>query len=347
MTEWTEPRFERKDVDRAGRLLRDTGSLSIEELNWAFEVMDNWRASHAFPLNTVQVGLRRRARAIDGSALVVQRLKRVQSILRKLERQPTMRLSQMQDLGGCRAIVRSVNAARRLKDTYLKARDSGNVAGTKDYIQEPRPSGYRGIHVIYRYRGGRVDSPASFDGHMVEVQIRSPLQHAWATAVETVGTLLGEALKASEGSGEWLDLLGDISSLFAHAEGTPPVPGAPSKTVLIRQIRAEARRLRMAERLRRFRDALAVIGRTRAKASRYFLLNLNPAGESLAITSFSEGEIELATDEYLKLEREAMTSGGSDIVLVWADSIESLSRAYPNYFVDTEFFLMKVRELTA
>jgi putative GTP pyrophosphokinase len=74
---------------------------------------------------------------------------------------------------------------------------------------------------------------------------------------------------------------------------------------------------------------------------------LNPAGESLAITSFSEGEIELATDEYLKLEREAMTSGGSDIVLVRADSIESLSRAYPNYFVDTEFFLMRVRELTA
>jgi ppGpp synthetase/RelA/SpoT-type nucleotidyltranferase len=173
VTDWAEPRFERRDVDKSGRILRDVGTRSAEELEWAFEVMDNWRASHAFPLNTVQVGLRRRAAAVDPTAFVVQRLKRAQSILRKLERQPSMRLSQMQDLGGCRAVLRTTAGATRLHDRYIKGRTSLELAGMKDYVQEPRSSGYRSIHLVYKYRSGRIDSPAAYEGHLIEIQIRS------------------------------------------------------------------------------------------------------------------------------------------------------------------------------
>jgi hypothetical protein len=33
----------------------------------------------------------------------------------------------------------------------------------------------------------------------IEMQLRSQYQHAWATAVETVGTFIGQALKSSIG----------------------------------------------------------------------------------------------------------------------------------------------------
>lgn len=71
-----------------------------------------------------------------------------------------------------------------------------------DYIADPRSSGYRGTHLIYRYFSDRVET---YNGLRVEVQLRSHLQHAWATAVETVGTFLKQALKASQGHEQWRD----------------------------------------------------------------------------------------------------------------------------------------------
>jgi predicted naringenin-chalcone synthase len=159
--------------------------------------------------------------------------------------------------------------------------------------------------------------------------------------------VIGEALKASEGPQEWLDLLQSISSLFAYAEGTPPVKGAAPRNVVTKHVKAEVRRLQMGARLRRFRDALEVIGRTRTTTSRYFLLDLDPAAESLQITNYREGEIEAATDAYVKVEREALEGRRRDIVLVRANSVEALTRAYPNYFLDTELFLKMVEELTS
>ena len=80
---------------------------------------------------------------------------------------------------------------------------------SRDYIQHPKPSGYRSIHLVYKYK-----NPISpeYNGLFVELQIRTRLQLAWATAVETMGTYLGHALKSSEGPERWLDFFwGDKS----------------------------------------------------------------------------------------------------------------------------------------
>jgi len=58
----------------------------------------------------------------------------------------------------------------------------------------------------------------------VELQIRTKLQHLWATAVETMGTFLGQALKSRQGSQDWLDFFTLISSAFSFIEGTPQIP---------------------------------------------------------------------------------------------------------------------------
>lgn len=70
-----------------------------------------------------------------------------------------------------------------------------------DYVQEPKESGYRSIHFIYKYKSENKD----VDGAKVELQVRTKLQHSWAMAVETAGLITSTPLKSSMGSEEWLD----------------------------------------------------------------------------------------------------------------------------------------------
>jgi hypothetical protein len=64
----------------------------------------------------------------------------------------------------------------------------------------PQKSGYRGIHLVYRYNGRKTE----YNGLKIEIQIRTVIQHAWATAVETVGMFTQQALKSSQGEQDWL-----------------------------------------------------------------------------------------------------------------------------------------------
>lgn len=141
--EWSTLHFSRSEVDACGRLLA-SGHGTPAEIDHALEVINDWRAAHSFALNTFQVGLRSKARNVYEHALVAQRLKRVSSIVAKLRRFEKMNLSRMQDIGGCRAVLESVRQVRRVAAAYDKSRQQHELISSKDYIAEPKASGYRG-----------------------------------------------------------------------------------------------------------------------------------------------------------------------------------------------------------
>ena len=100
------PQFLRKRVNDAGDLLvRLSDNLgTIENIRAYFdalEVINNWRSSHSGPLLSMRMLLTRQAQSVDPNALIAQRIKRLSSIELKLKRFRTMKLSQMQDIGGC------------------------------------------------------------------------------------------------------------------------------------------------------------------------------------------------------------------------------------------------------
>jgi hypothetical protein len=66
---------------------------------------------------------------------------------------------------------------------------------------------------------------ARYDGQRIEIQIRSKLQHLWATAVETAQIFTGQALKSKvkNASADWLRFFALTSSAFALREETPTV----------------------------------------------------------------------------------------------------------------------------
>jgi hypothetical protein len=69
-----------------------------------------------------------------------------------------------------------------------------------------------------------------YNGLKVEIQIRTTLQHVWATAVETVGTFIQQALKSSQGEAEWLRFFALMATHMALREGRQPVPGTPQNS---------------------------------------------------------------------------------------------------------------------
>jgi hypothetical protein len=329
---WTTLDYSKGQVDAAGRLLA-SGVGTPEEIDVALEVLNNWRAVHSFPLNTIQMGLRTRARRIYEHALVAQRLKRVPSIVLKLRRFSSMNLSRMQDIGGCRAILESVTQVRKLRAAYARSEQQHEFVSEKDYIVEPKASGYRGIHLVYRYQSER--NP-DYNGRAVEIQLRTRLQHAWATAVETVGTFLQQSLKSSEGSDKWLRFFALTGSAFALTERTQVVPGTPEGSQeLIESVQMLEVELDVRKRLGAYGEALKIEDTQMAKAY-YFLLSLTPSQEALSVFGYQKEQLERATDHYLQIEK--TLAPGAQAVLVAVESLSALKKSYPNYFLDTQVF---------
>ncbi|MEA2415051.1 MAG: hypothetical protein QOI58_1708 [Thermoanaerobaculia bacterium] len=330
---WTTLDYSRGQVDAAGRLLA-SGLGTPEEIDIAFEVLNNWRAVHSFPLNTIQMGLRTRARRIYEHALVAQRLKRVPSIVLKLRRFSSMNLSRMQDIGGCRAILESVNQVRKVRAAYARSEQQHQFVSEKDYISSPKASGYRGIHLVYRYHS---DRNPDYNGRSIEIQLRTRLQHAWATAVETVGTFLQQSLKSSEGSEKWLRFFALTGSAFALAERTQAVPETPQSpqelTDFVRTLEAE---LDVRKTLGAYGEALKIAEDTQMAKAYYFLLSLTPSQEALSVFGYQKEQLDRATDHYLQIEK-ALPPGGQ-AVLVAVESLSALKKSYPNYFLDTQVF---------
>lgn len=190
----------KKQVKNAGHRLqkehRGTIQLAFEQRLEDIATVDRWRQSHAEPLAWVTDKLARRIEPIATQIVLGQRLKRMPQIIRKLARYETMKLTQLQDLGGCRAIfgtLEEVDEAARLVRTYGANR--WQIHHTDDYRQAGRSdTRYRALHIVV-VRAER----------LIEIQLRTMRQHAWAEAVERVDALTDYHVKEGQGPEEFKD----------------------------------------------------------------------------------------------------------------------------------------------
>lgn len=164
-----------KQIQKAGsklrRHFRGDCLLTEDELAETVAKVSVWRTSFARPLVTANNCVRGYLRSLGISAPVTQRLKRMSTILEKLsDREKSLSLDRMRDIGGCRAVVDSLDEVYALADKIEQTRPCTERI---DYVAHPRPSGYRAVHVI-----------AEYAGRPIEVQIRTEPQHKWALMVE-------------------------------------------------------------------------------------------------------------------------------------------------------------------
>ncbi len=338
------PKESKNQINKAGQILVKD-KPGGEELRWARDLAYRWRACHAYPINTFNSTLRVKIKDY-ADPIVAQRLKRMPTIIDKLKRYPAMKLTTMQDIGGLRAVLGSVVDVYRLADSYRdNTKFKHELVDERDYIYNPRSEdGYRSLHLIYKYKNKR--NPA-YDGLRLELQIRTKLQHTWATAVETMGTFLGQALKSRQGDKEWLDFFAITSSAFAYKEEGTPVPrfkNLSKKETFSAVAEAEAN-LNALDKMSGFSVAVNAIvkGRGKGKSWYYHLIVLNSLQKSVQIRAYDRDSFKQAMRDYSKVEEEAAKGKKIEPVLVSAGPIDELRRAYPNFFLDMGDFMNIVR----
>ncbi len=199
------------------------------ETNSDNDLIDAWRASHGYVINTFQAWIRGHIAKRSEAVEFAQRLKRRNTVIDKLRRKdssgkPLIRdVTAMHDFAGCRMIFESIGDLQDFRRYLHSSSVMKNVEhevrhdpDKYDYLKHPKPSGYRGIHDVFRHfpRGSkRREAKKPWDGLLVEVQYRTRAQHAWATAVEISDLLDGERtkfeLQASE-RGQFFSLASEI-----------------------------------------------------------------------------------------------------------------------------------------
>lgn len=305
----------------------------------AFEVFSCWRASHAYPMQSMLGYFRKKSFEIDENSIIVQRLKRTPSILAKLKREDGMKLDRIEDIAGCRVIMANKAYVYSVRNSIVGGSTRNTLHRERDYIKSPKDSGYRGIHLVYKYNGRK----SQFKGHAVELQIRSKVQHSWATAVEVVGTFTGQALKASQGQELWLKFFKLVSLAFEDIENRKLAKNVNTneRLELIKCIDD----LNVLPRLRAFTVSTQHVGKDKNNRGDYFLLILEIDESKIQIKRFAGDQLDIATKSYADYEKKFEDNLARDVVLVSASSIHGLRKAYPNYFADTTEFYKNLEKI--
>lgn len=349
----TVPSESKGQINKAGERLIRGGEPwfqspdDVEKHQRSLDLVGRWRACHAYPINTFQATLRDKVRALPGEPIVAQRLKRMPTMIDKLKRYPAMHLTTMHDIAGVRAILDSTDQVRALAEQYrTSTRLEHELARQDDYIAEPRDEdGYRSVHLIYKYKNSKAPQ---YNGLRLELQLRTKLQHTWATAVETMGSLLGQALKSRQGDQEWLDFFALVSSAFAHKEGTAVIPRFRhlSKGETCRALAEADARINALYTMGGVSAAVSTIARSSGgKSSFYHLIILDSVNRTVAIQPYDRDSVEQATLDYSAVEARAAKGENIEPVLVSAGPIDKLRRAYPSFFLDVEEFVNVVRSM--
>lgn len=349
---WEKPQgYSKEELDKAGDILIDKNSSEIQKLK-ATEILDNRRAIHKYPMFVFKIRLKRMAHNLDKNSLIVQRLKRSPSIIKKLERSQEgkirkLKLSQINDIAGCRAILSDTKMAYELyQNNYLKGRHlRHNMTSHHDYIKEPKPDGYRSLHIVYSYKSDT--KKTEYDGLFVEVQIRSKLQHYWATAVETAGLFTKSSIKTGEGTADWQNFFCLMSSAIALEENSHTIPNTPDNAnELYPLIKHAAQKLQVINRMQNWVATVSYLGKRTEEdpKAKLFLLELNIKDKTLGVTAYRKEQLDeqKAIKDYSEKENAHKDDKDYDVVLVGADSIKELEEGYSNYFADTQAFLQIV-----
>lgn len=323
--DFPQPRFSKKEIVEAGNILRGKIAEDNPAAPRVFEIAYNWRDSHMYPMWQTRKELMARVKNLQLEAITAARSKRMRSIRRKLA-SSGITLFQIRDLGGCRVILPSMKEVMTLVEAYRSGGSVHRVQMDKSYIDEPQHTGYRSHHFVMEFQPAESDEDA-FNGFRTELQIRTNLQHAWATAVEAVGLYRNENLKADEGSPEWRRLFFLMSAQFAEEEGCRLPAGSLGRSDRRHEIRALDQALGASDLLRNLAAAFQA-ALPRRMGGPYLLIEYDREAQAVRVRSYS-GAVSGA-------QMNATEKG--ETVLVQVDKIENLKAAYPNYFGDVAVF---------
>jgi len=328
----TYPGGSKSRVTRAGAAVRG-GTATADDM----AVIDYWRAAHRPVLNAFNVLLRNRVKNLPDVKVGI-RHKRKRTIFNKLQRFNDMQLARMDDIAGCRVIFQTMEDMYAFRAKLHAATFNHrlrNEVDKYDYIKAPKNTGYRGVHDIYEYDAkpnSRGVSTSGSKGLYLEIQYRTFVQHAWATAVEVIGNITRSQPKFQQGDERYERIMLLASEILSrHHEKISSYLVGMTNAEIIKEFIDLDEELGLMQMLRGINTI-----ETDITAKRNVILIF---GEELEVKSYRYATE--AISALFKLEKE---NPDKDIVLVRADTAEEVRTTFRNYFSDARAFVELIEE---
>ncbi|MCQ8879666.1 RelA/SpoT domain-containing protein [Pseudoalteromonas shioyasakiensis] len=331
--------FSRKQVEKAGRIFRKKEG----DFEFATEVIQNYRAAHLYPLTIIKNLVWKHVKKLHllESATIVRRLKRLPTIIDKLQRETldgnsdnAINLKRMHDIGGCRVILDSLDHLNELNNSLDSSRTVHSVK-SYDYIKHPKATGYRGIHRVYKSYNNLESH--DYKGFQIEVQLRTRLQHLWATTVEIVDIIEKETLKTNPkmADTDWKRLFFIMGEFLAVKDGAHQLTQQQT-LVYTDELAALNKKLAAFHKLDAFNRAFQLDEiKNKSKNTGFALLVHNTETQEGRVFLYAPNKKQQALTHYAEHEKQTQ----NNVLLVAGSDLKSIEKAYPNYLNDTSEFL--------
>lgn len=187
----------KSQIDRLGARLKqgDQGDLGEALLRELDDYRRSYHPAYDVVVRRIEAELRLKPTGRPAKSTI--------ALIEKLTRE-SIRLTQVQDIAGCRITVENPVEQDRTVAALTSIFDQVSIVDRR-----ARPSyGYRAIHVI-----------VNLDGKLIEVQVRTKLQHHWAEFSEKYSDVVDPDIKYGGGPKEVREVLSSLSELIAELEG--------------------------------------------------------------------------------------------------------------------------------
>ncbi|EOD2802072.1 RelA/SpoT domain-containing protein [Klebsiella aerogenes] len=330
----------KNQVKKAGEAIRkNEGDIAA-----AIEIIRDYRAAHLYPLTIIKNLVWKHSKKINSNAVIARRLKRLPTIIDKLQRKTldginpnSMSVTGMSDIGGCRVILDNKQELLALNSALNQSRTTHRTKRVRDYLSNPKPTGYRGIHRIYDcYYNDKVHL---WKGFTIEVQLRTKLQHLWATTIEVVDLCEGKALKTNpfEADRRWTEFFFIMSEFLADEDGFINMDNT-TKNKYKNRLNDINNALGAYNKLASFRAVFSSKDiEIKSQGKSFAVLIIDEENRRVRYVFYSDKQKKDALAHYSSEEKNAT----NNVLLVQMDDIKSIRNAYPNYLIDTTEFLNK------
>lgn len=340
-------KYSRSNLNRIGSYLYEEG-IDAFKRSEAMRIVSDWRMTHLPVLREFVENLTAYlAEKNVKYAFYSQRVKRMTSIIEKLRNNEAtgMRLGGLQDIGGARFVfdtLEDLHACEAALATFSPVHFE--LEKVNNYIVEPKDSGYRSIHYVYKYHSENAD----YDGLRVELQIRTRLEHSWAMAVETASLISRTSLKANiEDNSIWREFFRLVSAIFAKKENG--AVNARYADYAHEQYCCEYIEFLDKHKLLDQLQALRVTvndEKTFAQSNTgYCVLLINFRNRIVTGRQYTLEQEDEASAMFTQTEQNL--SGDEAVILVSIEKMQELREAYPSYFLDTKEFLLALDAFNA
>ena len=335
-------------IRKIGEKLREGIELTEEE---KLE-FDNFREAHNIIIKLFTIELKKVN--FSKQHLTASRNKRIETIISKLCRPEKPKLDRIHDIAGTRIIFENIKS---LED-YIDILENTELVNFKEkinedknrynYIKNPKSDGYRSIHKVFYYSSNIPYSTLNeksfnLENKKIELQLRTRLQHIWATTVEiydiinksNIKTGTHNKLETKEGL-----FFKNCSLVFEGIESND----VEKIKININKIFRDKDLVEIYNRLKGIKNIKNIqLPKTLGSDEVFILITDLNKGKT---TFFTTEPIEkndkqdtfLINASYRRLE-EKNTKGEYILLLLTLGDIKKLKNVYPNYFLNTNKFI--------